>query len=133
MENDRAFAPYRPLKFTVRGSFCGTDECRISPELAALQFEVKEVYGTSARVANGERYVVRGEYTLRGDDPHALSLATPFKAFGATAFVMPGNGKCEVSTEILQLVENPVNGLGILVVNERTGKCEIVLWVMLKE
>ena len=133
MAEDGTFAPYRPLNFDVRGPFCADSECRIHPDLIALRFQVKEVHGTSARVAAGERYVIRGAYALPGTDRYAISIAVFTKAFGASAYLSPGKGKFETSTEVLELAENPPNGLGIVVANERTGKCEIVRWVMLAE
>jgi hypothetical protein len=127
------FAPYRPLKFDVRGPFCSADECKTHPDLAAMQFNVKEVLGTSARVAEGERYVVRGEYTLPGTDPFGITPAVFERACGATAHLLPGKGRFETCTEILKLTENPPNGLGVVVANERAGKCEIVRWTILAE
>ena len=33
MDESATLAPYRRLKFQVRGPFCSTDECRIHPDL----------------------------------------------------------------------------------------------------
>ena len=99
--------------------------------MAHLEFTVGQVHGTAAIVAVGERYVVRGQYTLAGGAPFALSLAVFTKAFGATAYLLPGEGRFEISTEILDLADTSTNGLGIVVANEQTGKGDIVRWVML--
>jgi len=133
MTEDATFAPYRPIPFTVRGPFCSDTECATHPDLTALRFQIKEVYGTSSRAAIGERYVVRGEYELPGTDLYSISVAVFTKAFGAGAYLQPGTARFEVSTEILALADRPPNGLGIVVKNEKSGKCDIVRWVMLKD
>jgi|GEM_PF-6394091 len=93
----------------------------------------KGVHGTSSRAAVGERYVLRGEYELPGTDLYSISVAVFTKAFGAGAHLQPCTGRFDVSTEILALAERPPNGLDIVVKNEKTGKCDIVRWVMLKD
>jgi hypothetical protein len=133
MGESAGFAPYRPLKFSVRGSFCAGEECRVHPDLIPLQFQIREVHGTSAKVSLGQRYVVRGEYALAGTGCFAVSLAVFTKAFGATAYLLPGRGRFEVSTEILELAQNSPNGLGFVVANEKTGRSDIVRWIMLSE
>jgi hypothetical protein len=133
MGDSSAFAPYRPLKFSVRGSFCTGDECKVHPDLVPLQLQIREVHGTSAKVRVGGRYVVRGEYALPGATSFAVSLAVFTKAFGATAYLLPGKGRFEVSTEILELAKNPPNGPGVVVANEQTGNSDIVRWIILAE
>ena len=130
---DTTFAPYRLVPFSVRGPFCSDDECAIHPDLTALRFQVKEVHGTSHWVAVGERYTVTGEYELPGTDLYSISVAVCTKAFGAGADLQPGAGRFDISTEILDLVEGAPNALGIVVKNEKTGRCDIVRWVMLKD
>ncbi len=126
------FSPYRPLESTVRGPFCADGECEVHPDLLPLSLEVTEVYGTSATVREGERYVVRGTYRLSGEARFVLSLAVFTKAFGAGAHVQPGDGEFDLSTEVLALAPDAPNALGIVVGNRRTGWQEIVRWVMLK-
>ena len=133
MDEQAKFPPYRPLKFKVTDACCGEDSCSRHPDLAAIQFEVKELWGTSGKVGVGERYVVRATYSLAGADPYAISLSSFGKWFGATAYLSPGAGQFETSTEGLELPEKYPNGLGIVVGNEKTGKAEIVAWVMLQE
>ncbi len=132
MAEGPVFAPYRAREFHVRGSFCDGEECAVDPELSALQFRVKEVFGTSAKVVVGERYVVRGEYCLPGAVPYAISIAVFSKAFGATAHLSPGEGQFETSAEILKFTDSAPSALGIVVASEKTGKCDIVRWLMLK-
>ena len=119
-------APYQSLAFSV-GPACGGEDCAYTP----LRFDVKEVWGTSEQAAVGERYVVRGEYTLLGDKPHSISLAVFEEAFGATAHVSPGSGSFETSTEILKLVDNAPNALGV-VVGPQSGGGQIVAWITLE-
>jgi hypothetical protein len=126
------FSPYRPLTFDVRGSFCGEDGCKIRPDLAGLRLKVTEVYGTSSRVTEGERYVIHGEYEQADDDAYAVSLAVFHTGFGATAHLAPGAGLFEASIEVLELSEGAPNGLGVVVANKSTGGADIVRWVMLK-
>ena len=79
------------------------------------------------------RYTWRGEYELPGSDLYFISVAVFTKAFGAGAYLQPGTGRFDISTEILALAEEPPNGLGVVVKNEKTGKCDIVRWVMSKD
>lgn len=129
------FSPYRSLDFAERGSFCGDgdDACAVRPDLTMLTFKVTEVLGTSSKVAEGQRYVVRGEYALPESESYAVSLAVFNTAFGATAHLVPGSGAFETSVEVLDLTEDSPNGIGIVVGNKHTGSAEIVRWVMLKE
>jgi len=127
------FAPYRSLKFEVREPSCVDGQCKIRPTLSAVQFEVKEVHGTSPKVAEGERYVVNGEYSLPDGESYTLSLAVFHTAFGAGAHLLPGQGRFETSTEILELAEKHANEIGVVVGNDKTGEADIVRWIMLTE
>jgi len=133
MAGDTAFpAPYHQLSFEVDYSGCRGDECGPRPEwLRRLQYEVTEVWGTSARVAVGERYVVRGKYTLKGEEAFAISLAVFNSAFGATACMAPGSWSFETSTEVLELLPNVRRDLGIVV--GRGTDCHLAAWIMLKD
>jgi len=133
MADDATFAPYRPIEFHVRGVFCSGDACEIHPDLMPLQFKVNKVHGTSKTVGEGERYVVEGEYELPDGPDFTRSLAVFTTSFGAGAHARPGKGKFSVSTEILELREDPPNGIGIVVGNDETGRGDIVRWVMLEE
>jgi len=132
MAEDTTFAPYHPIEFTVRGPFCEGPTCGNHPDLAALQVKVTQVQGTADTVAVGERYVVSGEYELAGSDDFCIGLGVSTKAFGACAFLQPGSGRFDISGEILDLIEDPPNGLGIVFKNGTTGRCNIVRWVMLQ-
>lgn len=133
MGDDQTFAPYRPIQFYVRGTFCSGDACEIHPDLTPLQFKVKKVRGTSATVGEGERYVVEGDYELPDGPNFRLSLAVCTTSFGAGEQARPGKGSFHISTEILELTDDPPNGLGIVVGNEGTGRCDMVGWIMLEE
>ena len=74
--------PYRKLGFKVGPPGCG-DRCAYTP----LQFEVTEVWGTSPKVAAGERYVVEGNYRLAGNEACEVPLAVLGSAFGASAYL----------------------------------------------
>ncbi|MHC4716252.1 MAG: hypothetical protein ACYS5V_04730 [Planctomycetota bacterium] len=128
------FSPYRQLAFDVRGPCCGDQGCQVQPDLVGLKFKITEVHGTSLRVKEGERYVVRGEYEYdkAGDNVFAVSLAVSRTAFGATAHLAPGAGPFEASIEVLELAKGSPNELGVVVGNKKTGNAGIVRWVMLK-
>lgn len=127
-DEDAVFAPYLPVPFTVDSY----DPSSIHPDLTALRFQIEQVHGTSPTVAVGERYTMSGQYELPGSDLYAISLAVCSKAFGAGAELQPGTGRFDISTEILALVDGAPNALGIVVGNEKTGRCNIVRWVTLK-
>lgn len=117
--------PYRKLGFKVGPPSCG-DRCTYTP----LQFEVTEVWGTSPKVAVGERYVVEGDYRLAGNEACEVSLAVFESAFGATAYLAPGTGRFSTSTEILRLIDDPPNAIGV-VVGPQPGN--IVAWITILE
>ena len=111
MSTESDFRPYEMLSFTVEHDPCGPPPDWTRP----LKFRVTEVWGTSPRVAVGERYVVRGEYELEGDQPYALSLAVWHRAFGATAHILPGEGLFETSTELLDVAPDWGNQIDVIV------------------
>jgi hypothetical protein len=121
------FLPYRMLSFGVDYA-----HCLPHPDwVAALQFRIVEVWGTASQLAVGARYVVRGTYKLSKGGPDAISLALPGgKAFGATAYLVPGGAAFETSTEIVQLNSPCPNGFGVVL--GRCEHCVMTAWVTLK-
>jgi len=111
MSTEPDFSPYRRVLFTVEHDPCGPPPDWTRP----LTFRVTEVWGTSPRVAAGERYVVRGAYALEGDRAYALSLAVWRRGFGATAHLCPGEGLFETSTELLEVAPDWGNQIDVVV------------------
>jgi len=128
-ENSDFPAPYRAFSFEVN---YGHGEPH--PNYAGLvELKVTEVWGTSAEVAKGERYVVRGEYSLREERPLAISIAVPGKAYGASAHLAPGTHPFETSAEILEFSERCQRGLGLVLGGDQPQDGRMTTWVVLEE
>lgn len=123
------FAPYRKIAFVEKGPGAD-DDFAVAPELAAPRFEVAAVYGTSPDVAVGERYCVMGRFELAGAVPHTLSLAVFERCMGGDAYLQPGAGRFSITTEILKLTPGSPNGIAFVVGNEKTGKANMVRWLI---
>ncbi len=83
--------------------------------IEALQVSVTEVLGTSAVVAVGEQYLVRGEYRLAEPDIKGIMLSNLGRARGKPCRIpSPGSGSFELTAEILEVQPGKEDVLDIL-------------------
>ena len=84
-----------PLKFSVSEGPC-------DPKLARdLRIRLSEVTGSSSVVAVGQRFVVRGAYTLDGNAIDHVVLSSLGRSRGQRAPLSPGSATFEATAEIL--------------------------------
>jgi DNA-binding HxlR family transcriptional regulator len=84
-----------------------------------LQLEVTEVLGTSAKIAPGEAYAVRGRYTQEGERVAWLRLSAVGISQGIQARIGSGSGTFESTAEIDEVVAGRENVLDLTMTDEK--------------
>jgi len=82
--------------------------------LDALHVSVTEVLGTSAVVAVGQQYLVRGEYRLAESDIQGIMLSNLGRARGKPCRVSPGSASFELTAEVLEVQPGREDVLDVL-------------------
>lgn len=104
-----------PLEHTVEEMNVG------SPEAAPLRIEVTEVRGSAPALAPGERYVVRGRYTQKGQRVAWLRLAAVGTARGEQARIRYRAGDFTTAAEILEVKKGREHVLDVMMA-DRHGR-----------
>ena len=84
-----------------------------------LHIEVTEVLGTSAKMAPGEVYAVRGRYTQEGERVAWLRLSAVGVSRGLQARIGSGSGTFESTSEIDEVVAGRENVLDLTMADEK--------------
>lgn len=88
----------RPLRYSV------ADDDSCDPKYReALHMTITEVLGTSAVVAPGEKYIIRGEYEASGPDVVSIGVVVSGRSVGHHEDLPPGSGSFELWAQVLDL------------------------------
>ncbi|MCK4283865.1 MAG: hypothetical protein KAX44_06080 [Candidatus Brocadiae bacterium] len=101
-------AQVKPLSHRIAEGHCDREY------IEALQVSVTEVLGTSAVVAVGEQYLVRGEYHLAESDIEGIMLSNLGRATGKPCRISPGSAGFELTAEVLEVQPGKEDVLDIL-------------------
>ena len=88
-----------------------------------LELTVAEFSGTSPEVNAGEKYIVKGNYRLTGDDPVSLGAIVSGTSRGHYVDLAPGSGEFAVWIEVLETRGGPGRNIGLMVGTTEDREC----------
>jgi len=108
----------RPLRHSVsQGDSCRADFRK------RLKVSVTEFLGTSPKVSSGDKYIVRGTYSLSGDIPVSLGAVMHGTSRGHYVDLAPGTGAFAVWAEVQEVGEGGAQSIGLMVGTTEDREC----------